>query len=354
MRGAMTDRESKRIGNKGASLLIGKVMDIPLEQISPDPRNLREIFDADDIRDLGLNMKHVGQLDEITLFPKQDRLGNWTGEFDLHDGERRWRAAKMVGIPTLRARIIERPNDRDLLLKKTSRALQTRVLEPEKKMEAVEKALKELGVWGKTELWESYREQLGGGPEWPQIIRVLRAGPTVRQMLDDGTINFTLAQSIGRLPQNQQEEAVKYVVLNKLSGRFFSTEMVPYMLENPDASLAQAFEHTRVGGWRQYSKSPYQRGTEPPTEKQLEDFLDACVHWERAWEVLVHTGLVFKIMGNANYESRINEALHRIDERITATLEKMQSGDVKTKGIIGISSGPKLIEDTLGYKQNEV
>jgi hypothetical protein len=348
----MTNRESKTIGNKSATSLIGKVMDIPLEQISPDPRNLREVFDADDIRDLGLNMKHVGQLDEISLFPKQDSLGNWTGEFDLHDGERRWRAAKMVGIPTLRARIIERPNDRDLLLKKTSRALQTRVLEPEKKMEAVEKALKELGVWGNTELWESYREQLGGGPEWPQIIRVLRSGPTVRQMLDDGTINFTLAQSIGRLPHNQQEEAVKYVVLNKLSGRFFSTEMVPYILENPDASLAQAFEHTRVGGWRQYSKSPYQRGAEPPTEKQLEDFLDACVHWERAWEVIVHTGLLFKIMGNANYESRVNEALHRIDERIKSTIEKMQSSGVKTKGITRISSDRKLIADTFSNNQN--
>lgn len=324
------DEELRKLENNNVGQLIGKVIDLPIERISPDLENLREVFDVDDIRDLGLNMKSIGQLDDITVFPKEHSAGKWTGDFDLHDGERRWRAAKMVGIPTLRAKVIERPSDLDLLLKRTSRALQTRVLEPERKMEAVEKALEELGVWEKPNLWESYREQLGGGAEWPQIIRILRARPLIKQMLDEGTINFTLAQSVARLPQNRQEEAAKYVVANKLSGRFFSTQMVPYLLENPEASLAQAFEYTRVGGWRQYTKGPYQRGEEPPTEEQLEEFLDTCVEWERAWEVLAHTGLIFKIIGNMNYESRIKDALYRIGERVQATLKKIQSTDAST------------------------
>ncbi len=349
----MLDKEPKKLENKDVDRLIGGVIDLPLERISPDPENLREVFDADDIKDLGFNMKRIGQLDDITVFPKENSEGKWTGDFDLHDGERRWKAAQMVGIPTLRAKVIERPSDRDLLLKRTSRALQTRVLEPEMKMEAVEKALRELGVWDKPDLWESYREQLGGGAEWPQIIRTLRSTPLLKQMLDEGTINFTLAQSIARLPQSRQDEAAKYVVVNKLSGRFFSTQMVPYLIENPEASLAQAFEHTRVGGWRQYTKSPYQRGEEPPTEEQVERFLDACVEWERAWEVLVHTGLIFKIIGNTNYESRIRDTLSRLEERVQATLKKMDSANSEAESAGKMLLDKKLIVDASVNKLDE-
>lgn len=349
----MLDKEPKKLENKDVDRLIGGVIDLPLERISPDPENLREVFDADDIKDLGLNMKRIGQLDDITVFPKENSEGKWTGDFDLHDGERRWKAAQMVGIPILRAKVIERPSDRDLLLKRTSRALQTRVLEPEMKMEAVEKALRELGVWDKPDLWESYREQLGGGAEWPQIIRTLRSTPLLKQMLDEGTINFTLAQSIARLPQSRQDEAAKYVVVNKLSGRFFSTQMVPYLIENLEASLAQAFEHTRVGGWRQYTKSPYQRGEEPPTDEQVERFLDACVEWERAWEVLVHTGLIFKIIGNTNYESRIRDTLSRLEERVQATLKKMDSANSEAESAGKILLDRKLIVDASVNKLDE-
>jgi hypothetical protein len=221
------------------------------------------------------------------------------------------------------------------------------------KMQAVEKALRELGVWDKPDLWESYREQLGGGAEWPQIIRTLRARPLIKQMLEEGTINFTLAQSIARLPQTRQDEAAKYVVLNKLSGRFFSTQMVPYLIENPEASLAQAFEYTRVGGWRQYTRSPYQRGEEPPTEEQIEKFLDACVEWERAWEVLVHTGLIFKIIGNTSYESRIRDTLSRVEERVQATLKKMDSANSEAESTDKILLDKKLISDASGSKPDE-
>ena len=349
----MPDKEPRELEKRDFGRLIGRVIALPLERISPDPENLREVFDADDIKDLGLNMKRIGQLDDVTVFPKQNSEGKWTGDFDLHDGERRWRAAQMVGIPTLRAKVVERPSERELLLKRTSRALQTRVLEPEMKMEAVEKALRELGIWDKPDLWENYREQLGGGADWPQIIRTLQARPLIKQMLDDGTINFTLAQSIARLPQDRQDEAAKYVVVNKLSGRFFSTQMVPYLIENPEASLAQAFEYTRVGGWRQYTKSPYKRGEEPPTEEQIERFLGTCVEWERAWEVLVHTGLIFKIIGNTHYESRIRDTLSRIEERVQATLKKMGSANSEAETVGRILLDRKLIADASANEPDE-
>lgn len=302
----------------------GSTVEIPIEFIKPDPGNLRQEFNEEDLKDLGKNMQSIGQLDEITVFPILFNVDKWAGFFDLHDGERRWRAATLVGMKTLRAKIVPRPSPQDLLFKRISRVLQTRSLSPEKKVAGLEKALAELGIRDKPEVWESYREQLGGGQEWPQLVRVLLLGPKSREMMDKGLINFTIAQSIGRLPRDKQQQIAEYVVVNKINGRFFSTQMVPYMLEYPDATPAQAFEHARVGGWQQYTRSPYERGHEPPINERMESFLEACVKWERAWEVLVHTGLVHDIEGDPNLEYRLSDAARRINERAHALVERIE------------------------------
>jgi ParB-like chromosome segregation protein Spo0J len=286
----------------------GLIVDIPIRLIKPDPENLRKEFDKEDLVDLGKNMNLIGQLDEITVFPILKDKKTWAGFFDLHDGERRWRAAQLVDLKELRAKIIPRPSNDELLYKKVSRVLQTRTILPEKKVEGLEKALTDLNIINKPEVWESYREKLGGGQEWPQLIRVIQLKPKVRDLMDNGQINFTIAQSVGRLPPNKQAEIAEYVVVNKLNGRFFSTQMVPYMIEHPDASPAQAFEFTRVAGWKQYSRSPYQKGQEPSIDERTEEFLDACVKWEHAWEVLVETGLIFDIKGDSNLEFRVTDA----------------------------------------------
>ena len=86
----------------------GSIVDVPVDLVKPDPENLRREFDNDDIADLGQNIQSIGQLDEITVFPILGPDNTWEGFFDLHDGERRWRAAQAVGLPTLRAKIVAR------------------------------------------------------------------------------------------------------------------------------------------------------------------------------------------------------------------------------------------------------
>lgn len=301
----------------------GHIVDVPVQLIKPDPENLRHEFDEADLMDLGKNVELLGQFDEITVFPLLTDDGGWAGFFDLHDGERRWRAAQLVGIPALRAKVISRPSDEDLLYKKVSRVMQTRSLSPNTKIAGLEKALCQLGLIERPELWDDYRERLGGGQEWPQLVRVLQLKPAVRDMLESGAINFTIAQSVGRLPAGLQAPAAEFIVANKINGRFFSTEMVPYLLEHPEAGLAQAFEHARVGGWRQYTRTPYQKGHEPPLDERVEEFLSACVKWERGWEVVVHTGLVHDISNAASCQFRVRDAARRVAERALALIERI-------------------------------
>ena len=304
----------------------GSVVDVPIGMVNPDPDNLRQHFDVDDIADLGRNMLSIGQLDEITVFPILNEGASWNGYFDLHDGERRWRAAHAVGLPTLRAKVVSRPDNEVLLFKKVSRVLQTRSLAPETKVAGLERVLDELGILDQPDSWESYRQQLGGGPEWPQLVRVLLLKPRVRQFLEQGSINFTIAQAIGRLPTDRQEDAAEFAIVHKINGRFLSTQMVPYLLENPDANMAQAFEQARVGGWKNAIKSPYQKGQGPTIDERIETFLGECVKWERAWETIVYVGGVHQVAGNAEYEFRMKDAARRIAERAGALVQQIAQG----------------------------
>ncbi len=303
----------------------GAIVEVPCELIRPDPENLRQEFDAADLIDLGKNIALVGQLDEITVFPILIDGSAWTGFFDLHDGERRWRAAQLMKLPSLRAKVVPRPSSRDLTFKKVSRVLQTRSLSPETKLTALKKSLSDLGILENPDEWDSVRDKLGGGPEWPQLIRVLRLQPRVRAMFEDGLMNFTIAHSVGRLANERQAQLAEYVVVNKISGRFLSTQMVPYLIEHPEASPAQAFEHARVGGWRQATGSPYKKGESPTTHERVEKFLEACVVWERAWETVVIDGLVHAVGDNPQYAFRLKDAGRRIQERAAALAERMNS-----------------------------
>ena len=85
---------------------------IPVDQIIPDPENLRQAFDEDEIAALAENLVAIGQTDPVQVFRRED------GTFDLFDGERRWRAARLAGLASLRAIVVPRPAAQELLVKK--------------------------------------------------------------------------------------------------------------------------------------------------------------------------------------------------------------------------------------------
>ena len=87
---------------------------VPITQLVPDSANLREHFEQEDIDALGRNLLEQGQLDPIQVFERGD------GTYDLYDGERRWRAAQLVGLDSLQAIVVERPSAEDLICKKVS------------------------------------------------------------------------------------------------------------------------------------------------------------------------------------------------------------------------------------------
>lgn len=81
---------------------VKNVAQIPVDKIGPDPAQPREEFDEDALVRLGDSLKVRGQLQPIRV-----RWDESKGLYVILVGERRWRAARMAGLPTLSAVIVE-------------------------------------------------------------------------------------------------------------------------------------------------------------------------------------------------------------------------------------------------------
>jgi ParB family chromosome partitioning protein len=87
----------------GGTRALGEGRVIPVERIAPDPEQPRREFEPEKLAELGLSMKRRGQLQPIRV--REDKEND---RFVIIAGERRWRAAKMMEIPTLDCLVMKR------------------------------------------------------------------------------------------------------------------------------------------------------------------------------------------------------------------------------------------------------
>ncbi|MHC4080840.1 MAG: ParB/RepB/Spo0J family partition protein [Planctomycetota bacterium] len=73
---------------------------IPTSEIRPNPSQPRQRFDEASLRELGASMRSMGVMQPVAVRPH-------AGGFELVVGERRWRAAQLVGISHLPAVVRE-------------------------------------------------------------------------------------------------------------------------------------------------------------------------------------------------------------------------------------------------------
>lgn len=86
------------LGGKGLGALIpggskvGRLLEVSVEQIQPDPKQPRKRFQVDALEELATSIKAQGVLQPLIVTP----LGG--GRYQIIAGERRWRASKIAGL----------------------------------------------------------------------------------------------------------------------------------------------------------------------------------------------------------------------------------------------------------------
>lgn len=86
----------------------GKILNLPIERIMPNPMQSRRVFDEDSILRLADSIRRYGILHPITV----RRTGPGTDLFEIVAGERRSRAAKLLGMKAIPAIIIKADKQR--------------------------------------------------------------------------------------------------------------------------------------------------------------------------------------------------------------------------------------------------
>lgn len=96
--------------------MAAKVLNIPVDEIGPNPHNPRRLFDEEPMQILRESVQKLGILVPVTLYEAPPHHKPRSEKYILLDGERRWRCARALGIDEIPAIIVERPDETQNIL----------------------------------------------------------------------------------------------------------------------------------------------------------------------------------------------------------------------------------------------
>jgi ParB family chromosome partitioning protein len=183
--------------------------ELPLEAISPNPRQPRTVFDEEAMNELVESIREVGMLQPIVVRP----LGG--ARFELVMGERRWRAAQQAEVETIPA-IVRETADHELLRDALLENLHRAQLNPLEEAAAYQQMLDDFGCT-QEELASRIKRSR---PQISNTIRLLRLPPTVQRRVAAGVISAGHARALLAIEDPaSQERLAQRVVAEGLSVR---------------------------------------------------------------------------------------------------------------------------------------
>lgn len=183
--------------------------EIPVDHISPNPRQPRQVFEEESLNELVFSLQEVGLLQPIVVRP----AGN--DRFELVAGERRWRAAQQAGFASIGAIVRATADDvllRDALLENLHRAQ----LNPLEEAAAYSQLLNDFGC-----TQEELATRIGRSrPQVSNTMRLLRLPAAVQRRVAAGVLSAGHARALlGLESADDQERLASRIVAEGLSVR---------------------------------------------------------------------------------------------------------------------------------------
>ena len=177
------------------------VEEIPLEAISPNPNQPRKDFDINMLNDLAASLKRSGVLQPIVV----RRLGSG---YQLVVGERRWRAAKLAGLPKVPA-VIREVTDAESLELALIENLMREDLNPIEEAEAYRRLLAEFG-WTQEELAARVGKDRSSVTN---CLRLLRLPAVIQDDLRAGRLTMGHARALLSLDSEADQLRLRVQIL---------------------------------------------------------------------------------------------------------------------------------------------
>jgi ParB family transcriptional regulator, chromosome partitioning protein len=183
--------------------------EIPVDAISPNPRQPRQIFDDDALAELAESIDVVGLLQPIVV----RRVD--AGRYEIVMGERRWRACQRAELATVPAIVRETP-DTDLLRNALIENLHRQQLNPLEEASAYQQLLDDFEA-----THEELSRRIGRSrPHITNTIRLLNLPPAVQRRVAAGVLSAGHARALlGLEDPNAQVQLAHRIVAEGLSVR---------------------------------------------------------------------------------------------------------------------------------------
>jgi ParB family chromosome partitioning protein len=171
--------------------------EIELNQIKPNAKQPRQVFEEESLNELTFSLKEIGLLQPIVV----RALAN--NEYEIVAGERRFRAAKLAGFTKIPALIRDTQDThmlRDALLENLHRAQ----LNPLEEAAAYQQLLEDFGG-----TQEELAAKLGRSrPQVTNTMRLLKLPPTVQKRVAAGVLSSGHAKALLGLAQSGDIEVL--------------------------------------------------------------------------------------------------------------------------------------------------
>ncbi|MEV6016546.1 ParB/RepB/Spo0J family partition protein [Streptomyces sp. NPDC051997] len=208
--------------------------ELPLDAITPNPRQPREIFDEDALAELVTSIKEVGLLQPVVVRQVA------SGRYELIMGERRFRACREAGLEAIPA-IVRATEDEKLLLDALLENLHRAQLNPLEEAAAYDQLLKDFNC-----THDQLADRIGRSrPQVSNTLRLLKLSPSVQRRVAAGVLSAGHARALLAVDDSEEQDRLAHrIVAEGLSVRAVE-EIVTLMGSRPQT--AQRSKGPRAG-----------------------------------------------------------------------------------------------------------
>lgn len=209
--GAILGKEVKEVqtaSDAGAKNLVGNIVELPIEDVFPNPKQPRTNFDEKALQELSESIKALGIIQPITVRKEG-------AKFLIISGERRYRASKLAGLKTIPA-YVRLVNDQELLEMALVENIQREDLDAIEVALTYQRLLEEVGM-----TQENLSKRVGKERSTiTNSMRLLKLSPDMQQAIRNGQISAGHGRAIIALENDAlQKNLFEKIISEKLSVR---------------------------------------------------------------------------------------------------------------------------------------
>jgi ParB family chromosome partitioning protein len=187
------------------SRALGSILEIPLDQIHPNPRQPRSRFDPAELAELATSIKEHGILQPLIL-----RRGDEADTYTLIAGERRLQAARLAGLERVPC-LVREATDQEHLELALIENVQRADLNPLEAAEAYRQLAEDFQL-----SHENIASRVGKSrTAISNTLRLLKLPETIQQELLNDHISEGHARALLALPTPQAQTAVFKIILER-------------------------------------------------------------------------------------------------------------------------------------------